>query len=545
MARNSCLILFILLWAGSIGAQNRYMVFFTDKASSTYTIDAPLEFLSQRSIDRRLKNGVALNEQDLPVNPDYIQDVKDVTGAEVFFKTKWMNGILVQMDPAKVTEVEALGSVQSVILVAPGVRLSTVKEEIAIPEIFTDPAPSGLTTNTQLNMLGAIAMHDAGYTGDGILMAVFDGGFEGVNTGSAFAHLHNSSKVVATYDFIENTDNPYQYDDHGTQVLSCIAARYSTTISGTGPDVSLILAVTEEVYQTDGSTDSEYWIEEYNWLFAAEKADSAGVDIIHTSVGYSTFGPLSGTNNYEYMNYSYSDMDGQTATITKAAEWASERGILVVTSAGNAGNDSWFYITAPADGQNVLSVGSVNASKTKSGFSSFGPTSDNRIKPDVAAMGSSTVVISSSGNIGTNSGTSFAAPLIAGFAASVWQAYPELTRAEIFDLIRNSGSLAANPNNQLGYGIPNYLTIIGEPLSTEREQIFEVFPIPAFFDLTIKTKSLQPSEYIVVDIEGRTRLSGVFEGASHRLSLEDLSTGLYFLRLTSDGFSETVKLLKN
>ena len=522
------------------------MVFFKDKANSPFTLESPTDFLSQKSLDRRLKNGVALNERDLPVNPSYIHSVTAIGGIEVYFRSKWMNGILVQMDPSKVGDVEALSDiVQSVILVAPGVRLSNVKEEIVIPNTFTNPSPTSTATNTQLNMLGASRMHKDGYTGAGILMAVFDGGFQGVNTRAAFEHLHVNNRIVATYDYVENTDNPYQYDDHGTQVLSCIVSNYGTSISGTGPDVSLILAVTEEVYETNGTTDSEYWVEEYNWLFAAEMADSAGVDIIHSSVGYSTFGPLSGTNNYEYMNYTYSDMDGSTATITKAAEWASERGILVVTSAGNEGGSSWQYITAPADGPNVLTVGSVNSLRTKSGFSSFGPTADGRTKPDVAAMGSSTVVISKYGNVVTNSGTSFSAPLIAGFAASIMQAFPELTRAEIFELIRNSGSQSSNPDNSLGYGVPNYLTIIGEPLGIDYSPIFEVFPIPTQSNLNIRTKGHMSSEYVLIDMQGKEVFSGSFEGLNHQLFIPQLRSGIYFLKLSSDGATETFKLLKN
>ena len=521
------------------------MVFFKDKANTPFTLESPADYLSQKSLDRRLKNGVVLNELDLPVDPAYIQSVNSLGGIEVYFRSKWMNGILVEMDPSKVGDVMNLDIVQSVILVAPGVRLSNVKEEIVIPNTFTNPNSTTTTTDTQLNMLGVARMHEDGYTGAGILMAVFDGGFQGVNNRAAFEHLHANNKIVASYDYVENTDNPYQYDDHGTEVLSCIAAKFGTSISGTGPDVALILAVTEEVYETNGTTDSEYWIEEYNWLFAAEMADSAGVDIIHSSVGYSTFGPLSGTNDYEYMNYSYADMDGATTTITKAAEWASERGILVVSSAGNAGGSSWNYITAPADGPNVLSVGSVTASGVKSGFSSFGPTFDGRIKPDVAAMGSSTVVVSADGNIRTSNGTSFAGPLIAGFAASLMQAYSELTSVEIIDLIRRSGSQAANPDNELGYGIPNYLTIIGEPLSIDPKPVFEVFPIPIQSNLNVKNLSQRPISYLLIDIQGKVVFSGSFEGLNHQLSISQLRSGIYFLKLSYDGATETFKLLKN
>jgi hypothetical protein len=532
MAWSKSLFVWLLFLALTSGAQDRYMVFFTDKEGTPFSLDEPLEFLSQRALDRQAKEGYVLTVEDLPVNPAYVQTLKEIEGVEVFFTSRWMNAALVQMHGTLEQTVRELSFVKELEFVAPNAVLSYEKIPIEIAETFTTPTATTNTTATQVNMLGANQLHADGFTGEGILVAVFDGGFAGVNLRAPFAALHQENRIVGTFDYVENSGNPYLYDDHGTRVLACIAAEYSTSFKGTAPDVSVILAVTEEVA-------TEFRVEEYNWLLAAEMADSAGVDIINSSLGYTDFDNAS-------MNYTYADMDGATTVVTRAATKAAERGILVVNSAGNSGASSWYYIGAPADSPEVLAVGAVTSTGTKAGFSSFGPTADGRKKPDISAMGSLATVVDEDGNIVRSSGTSFSSPIMAGFAASLWQAFPELTRTELMRNIKESGTLASNPDNSLGWGIPNYLVILDQqPLSSDNEAFqINIYPNPAVRSLTIKRNFSSSLYYTLTNVKGQITKSGVMNIHDDVLSLDDVATGIYFLHVQSDNFSETVKLLK-
>ena len=316
-------------------------------------------------------------------------------------------------------------------------------------------------------MLGIHSMHEADYTGEGIIIAILDSGFPGVNTLSAFEHLLSEGRIMqdVSLDFVHNTPDVFQYDDHGTEVMSVMAAQVPDAFIGGAYGATFQLFVTEEV-------PTEYRVEEYNWLFAAERADSAGADIIHSSLGYYDFDDAS-------MNYSVEQMDGQTTVVTRAAQWAADRGILVVTSAGNEGNiSSWRMVSAPADGRDVLAVGGVNSNFQKTGSSSTGPTADNRIKPDLAALGAGVKVVRATGQISTSSGTSLAAPLVTSLAAGLWQRYPELSNTELIELLKETASQANQPDNLLGYGIPNYTAVVNFREQTPQTELFAVFPNP-------------------------------------------------------------------
>jgi serine protease AprX len=274
------------------------------------------------------------------------------------------------------------------------------------------------------------------------MIGIFDAGFAGVNQSIYFDHLFENDKIIAVQDFVRNSGDVYQYDDHGTGVLSSISGYEESVYEGVAYDADIILCVTEDV-------PTEYIIEEYNWIFAAEFADSAGVDIINTSLGYNTFDDIS-------MNYKYDDLDGDIARITRATDIAASKGILCVVSVGNEGSNNWEKLVAPADADSALAVGAVSSDFQYLNFSSSGPTSDERIKPDVAALGQGTKIIQYNGEISTGSGTSFASPMIAGLAAGLWQAYPELDNMEIIGLIRKGGSQFMQPDTLIGYGVPDY-----------------------------------------------------------------------------------------
>jgi hypothetical protein len=327
-------------------------------------------------------------------------------------------------------------------------------------------------------MLNGIALHDLGYDGMGMTIAVLDAGFTNTNTIPAFSYLWNNNRILGYKDFVSpQAPNLFSSHTHGTSVLSTMGAYLPGDMVGTAPQASYWLLRSE-----DGAT--EYLVEELNWVSAAEFADSVGADIINSSLGYTTF-------DNPAQDHTYQDMNGNTTPVTIGADKAVSKGMIVVNSAGNSGGSSWQYIGAPADGDSVFSIGAVNSIGAYVSFSSTGPTSDGRTKPDVVAQGSGTTIINAgTGNVSTGSGTSFSSPVTAGMVSCLWQAHPNRRNTEILEAIRQSGSLAGNPDQQLGWGIPNYLTahnLLSLPVSHNFSLKLKVFLEGAFNGLTMNT----------------------------------------------------------
>lgn len=524
------------LGLGHLSAQDRYMVFFTDKTANGYTIDSPEQFLSQRALQRRQRQQIPIDQNDLPVNRAYVDALKAL-GAETYFQTKWLNGVLIQTESSLITDIASLSFVSHTEYVAPGATLSADGSDT--DGITSSNGSESAQSRFQNNMLGIDAMHDAGYAGQGILIAVFDEGFSNLSSIAAFDHLFSDNRILYTQDFTTNRSGVENNVSHGRRVLSVLAAK-SEELTGTAPEATYILSITE--------APGEYRIEEYNWLFAAEKADSAGVDIINTSLGYNLFQDPS-------MDYSLDQMDGQTTLITRATNLAASKGIALVTSAGNTGQSTqWPIITAPGDSPYNLAVGSVNAALEKARISSIGPTADNRIKPDVAALGISTAVASDNGSVTFSDGTSFASPLVAGLMAGVWQAYPELTAAELLNVIRLSGSQYDNPDNELGFGIPNFVTIV---------QLIEEIDLPTVDDLTVYPNPTQnsfvnlafdesffnePVNVQLVRINGQVINRYDFTPTERdnriQVGLDNTPAGLYLLKIAGTGGTFTKKVIR-
>ncbi|MBX0334944.1 S8 family serine peptidase [Pontibacter sp. HSC-14F20] len=446
----SCL-LFIALFAeaqGSGGAEQKHLIYFTDKNDSPYTLEKPALYLSAKAIDRRNKQGIALSVRDLPVNPSYVSGLK-ATGAKVFYTSRWFNAAVVQCSPEKLAELQTLayvkGTQQLNRIPTSNKKATQSKDSLTLTKTSFDPSYFGPSFH-QSDMLGIPELHAAGYQGESMTIAVFDAGFPGVNSINAFSHLFQNGQLKGTYDFVGNKKDVYGHSQHGTSVLSTMAAYEPGRIVGTAPKANYYLFRTE-----DAAT--EHNIEEVNWLLAAEFADSAGVDVINSSLGYTLFDAPS-------YSYTYSELNGNTTIITRAADLAAATGMLVVTSAGNEGNKAWRYISAPADADSVLTVGAVDSLAVHALFSSVGPTADQRLKPDVVAMGQQVYVLSSSGNLGRSSGTSFSGPIMAGMVACIWQARPALTNMELLELMRQLGSHYKNPNNTIGYGIPTFTRLV-------------------------------------------------------------------------------------
>ena len=512
----------------SLSQANRYMVFFSDKADSPYRIEDPGAFLSQRAIDRRVRQNITITEEDLPVNPAYIEGLRALD-IETYFVTKWMNGVLVQAEGSKLPAIQALDFVSHIDYVAPGPKLT--------PEIEPDPGfmeaepvdRGALSNVMQRDMLGGDVMNEAGYTGEDVWIAFMDGGFRNVNQATYFAYLFNAGQYLGGKDFVTNGANPFQYSLHGTGVLSTVVGDAGSDFRGIAPDCSVLLLVTED-------TREEFRIEEYNWLFGAEYADSLGIDIISSSLGYSYFDDPS-------MDYTNADLDGETAVITRASELAFSKGMLMVTSAGNSGSSTWRLISAPADGKNVLAVGAVDGNRQRASFSSVGPTADGRIKPDVVAQGSGTALFQS--GYTTSNGTSFSSPLITGLAAGLWQANPDWNNEQLLQAIKSRGSRFGSPDNLVGYGIPHFesdrVWDIGEP-----GVAWSLHPNPVSQGLiTLETLNTDLEEVHIYNDQGQSIpvVTTKQESRTIHLDLSDKASGIYFLKLRTERGSETIRIL--
>lgn len=546
---KTLLVGFIILGSSQILAQDadRYFVFFKNKGAKTnqYALNQPSEYLTQRALDRRIKENVNIDSIDLPVNNDYISNIREA-GVDVFFASKWLNGVLVEACGFEIAEIENLPFVDSTRLIAYNSRLVKEQEQVQLPILFEEPPEVIADTRIQLMMLGADVMHSDSLVGEGVRIAVLDNGFKGVNRFKPFQHIWENDLIIGTRDFVENSGNVFQFGSHGTSVFSIIGAKYvtdSTEFYGIANGAEFILCVTEDA-------EGENTIEEYNWILAAEYADSLGVDVINSSLSYRTF-------DIDEHDYSFDDIDGKTSIISKAASIAARKGIIVVNSAGNDGRRSSpsNLIHPPADADSILVVGSVDPDFRRSAFSSVGPTADGRIKPDVAAFGNGVAIVRGNGDIEKGGGTSFASPLIAGFAAGIMQAYPDWTSQEVIKAIKESGHNAEAPDSLVGYGVPNYTFISAESnrkinVNDILEDKITFYPNPFTgdklyfvteqgFDSSILIRILDPKGSYIYN---QTFLPEQL-GKTIEIPINSVQQGVYYLFLQSENTQRVVKLI--
>lgn len=526
-------------------AENSYRIFFTDKNHSNYTIENPLEFLSQKAIDRRIRQNIEIVENDLPVSKYYIDSLKNL-GLTVLNESKWFNSAVIYSSDQDlidtITSLEFIKSVQK----SQG-KLSTneflpAPKEIINNNFTFDKSLDYGEGETQISMINGLTLHNAGYKGQNMTIAVIDAGFYNVDILPAFDSLWLNNQILGIKDFVDKDVQVFDASNHGMKVLSVIGGNIPGQLIGTAPKAKFWLLRSEQ-------TASEFSIEEDNWVAAAEFADSVGVDIINSSLGYSEFDDTS-------QNYHYSDMDGNTTFVTKGADMAASKGILVVNSAGNLGDDPWKYISAPADADSVLTVGAVDSFATLAYFSSLGPTSDGRIKPNVVAMGYKTAVQGIDGNITYSNGTSVSSPIISGMAACLWQKYPELTNMEIIEKIEQSSHQYSNPDNEMGYGIPDF----GEAAELENINLIsvinngafiETYPNPFIDNLTIEIllKNITTLNIEIYSSSG-TKIKEINTKSQSLKSVIKLSNlgnypaGIYILKIKIDNQYITKKISK-
>jgi subtilisin family serine protease len=440
-------LFFMLLFSASCFASAEksfcFRLYLNHKGISSYKIIEPEKFLSPAAIERRFLREVMIDESDFPISEQLIDEIKSFD-FRLVTQSKWLKTLVVETaDSFKINRLKRSMDIDSIRCVWNDEgRLDTKPcEEDTSRFISRDKnleIEYGYADN-QIRMLNGTALHEKGYKGKNMRIAVIDAGFMNVNRIDAFSGL----RLLGVHNITFPNHNLYCEDEHGTKVLSCMAADLPGIITGTAPQAEYLLIKSED-------TRGEFPIEEDFWVAAVEYADSLGIDVISSSLGYYKFDNIS---SY----YSHADINGKTALTSKAAEIASRKGILLVNSAGNEANGDWKKIIFPADAENILTVGSVTTDKEKSSFASVGLTADFRIKPDVVALGSNCCVINSAGQIQIVNGTSFSAPIIAGLATCLWQAFPLLKNTEIIQLIRESSSQFQLPDAQLGYGIPDFI----------------------------------------------------------------------------------------
>ena len=524
---NLLIIANCLLIIGNCSAQlpAKYLITFKDKTNSPYSVTKPLEFLSQRSVNRRQKQNITVKTRDLPVNPSYISEIKKI-GAKVWYTSRWMNSALIQTSEANLQTILKLPFVKGLeinsSIDSPSSRGS---RRVSKFESLENEAYNYGFARIQNEMIGVDAMHESGFKGEGMLIGVFDSGFYKTDSIGAFKHLFDEKRIVGTYDFVKKEVSVYEDDDHGTGVLSCMGAFLEGEFIGTAPKASYLLLRTEDA-------PSEYIIEEANWLFAAEYADSVGVDLINSSLGYTTF-------DDESTNHTYEQLDGNTTIAARAADWAASVGIICVVSAGNDGNSDWKYISTPADADSIITVGSVDANRQYATSSSRGIPTDNRIKPDLVAMGRGVALITPENQVSSASGTSFSSPILCGMIAGYWQANPSLTAMQIMDNVRKSGSQASKPDKILGYGIPNLF-------KKDKKSLFIVYPNPSKNEVTIEINDFKGISYDlnIYDISGKFIFNETIKNRIQTISVEKIPSGIYFLRVGNEEKSSVVKLIK-
>jgi hypothetical protein len=512
-----------------------YRIYFKDKGNSSPGDFLPEQLLSERAIERRQKAGLdLLDYRDLPVSLEYLNEIT-AKGLTLHSTSKWMNTALFKSSQAINTDfLMKLPFVCNLKQVKVPGKKNSGSDKLN----FEQEASSAATYDQPVIMLNGYALHNQGFYGKGILIAVLDGGFDNAEEISSLADLRNRNGIKATYDFVKNTEFVYNSSTHGTAVLSVLSGRLPFIIEGTAPEADYLLLKTEDV-------DSEFPCEEDFWAAGAEYADSAGADIISSSLGYSTFDDPA-------MSYKYSDLNGNKAFVTSAADIAVSKGILVFNSAGNERNKSWGKIICPADGDSVIAVGAVDSNNRIADFSSEGPSFDRQIKPDNAAMGVAVPVQTTISTTGKANGTSFSCPVLSGMTACLMQALPKAKNTDIIKALRESSDRFYAPDSLYGYGIPDMgsaLLRLQDMFVLKPVEISVALPNPTTGEFEIIFR--EPYEKIVMEIysvSGKIickKEINTFAGRLLKINeLVNREQGLYVIRITTPAAKIVHKVIK-
>lgn len=543
---------FFFFGARSFAQYPKWIIQFTDKNNSPYSFNDPSAYLSQKAIDRRTKYNIAIDSTDLPVNPSYIQQVLAQGDVTYLSQAKWLNQILIYCtDNATIDKINQLSFVKKSQSI--GNLISTHKEQKPkelIQKINSSSFTGGTTTDTldygnsfnQVHIHNGEHLHNKGFTGDGITIAILDGGFYHYKELGAFDSMRLQNRLLGVNDFVEFDGSVDEDDAHGMYCLSTIAANIPGTMVGTAPHASFWLMRTENVF-------SEYPIEEHNWAAAAAFADSAGADMISSSLGYYYFDDPS-------FDHSYNDFYANSTIVSIAAETAAKKGMIVSNSAGNEGSKTWKYIIFPADADSICTVGAVDNNGNIASFSSYGYP--GKIKPNVVSVGAGTVIMGTNNVPVTGNGTSFSNPNLNGLIACLWQAFPEFNNMTILNAVYESADRYNNPDNRYGFGIPNMKKAYIILKKKQNEQLYGnefLFATPNPFTNQIDVKFIAQKEgeisLSLLNDNGDV-ISPLFFNAEEQeiydttfTALENLPPGNYVVKYNDGVNVKMVTLVKN
>ncbi len=523
-ATKKIVFLFLLLSSLSYSQNYYFEVVFKNKGNAS--LSNPQQFLSVSSIEKKLKRGVAVDESDVPVDASYLTALEQL-GVDAVKQSKWRNSALVvTSDTSLIEPLRMLPFVKSALYFCKTAGALKTQNKFNSEELQWYAHSYGEAIN-QLSMLNGHFLHERGFSGEGVDIAIFDAGFPKIFP--AITLLEMNQQIKSTFDFVDHDISVFEKDNHGAMVLSVMASN-DAYIYGAAPKSNYHLFITE-----DAATES--LLEEYNWLMAAEMADSIGVDVVNSSLGYTTFDDAS-------TNHTYADMDGKTTLVTQAANMLFRKGVLVVASAGNQGADAWHYIGAPADGDSVLAVGAVDRYENYAFFSSTGKSFDGDIKPNVSAQGEQTVIARTAMGYFAASGTSFSGPLVAGLSACYWQAFPHLKNWELKNQIEQNASGYNSPDSLLGFGLPNYMKMYMKAKPSDQYTYGQSFlislrnnPFTNEVGIELYSAIAQEVRFVLLDVNGKTICDETKEVQENQYlifgleNLDRLSSGMYFLRV--------------
>ncbi|HYJ37335.1 MAG TPA: S8 family peptidase [Chitinophagaceae bacterium] len=551
----------------SSGQYTRIIVELTDKKGTQFTLSNPSAYLSAKAIQRRTMHNIAIDSTDLPISKTYLDSIAAVPNVTIRNQSKWLNQILIiTSDPNALTKINSFPFVRATKEVAPAARPN---EEIIskkideayelggeiLSKINKASRTNGVQdlqyggTFNQIHIHEGEYLHNLGFTGNGITIAVLDAGFLSYKTNPAFDSLRLQGRVLGEWDYVMNEASVNEDHFHGAYCLSIIAANRPGVIVGSAPHASFWLLRTEDVF-------TEYPVEEQNWAAAAEFADSAGTDMISTSLGYNLF-------DNPVFNHIYPERNGNTTIITRAADLAAHKGILVTASAGNDGTrtDDYKFVSCPADADSVLTVGATNGAGAVAGFSCWGPNSAGKVKPNVVSVGQGTILATVTGNPAGGNGTSYANPNLAGLVACLWEAFPEFNNMEIIDVVQRSADHYMNPDGRFGHGIPNFRIAYDILLKERQRRKYETvlggdwikaYPVPYTSNFSVVIKS-------AIDGKASLQLSDAMGRQIERKNLEIatdqyyqitfanaavLAKGVYFIRYNDGKNKKTIRVVK-
>ncbi len=533
------LVVAILCIQQSFAQNQDAWVIFADKENVEASLADPILIMTQEAIDRKTLQGTPIDERDVPINENYVTQIKNASGITVLSKSKWMNCVYIIGSQSNIEALLDLPFVTNVEYADTSLNLfpgAPIENKFALEEANQRINYNYGSAANQIEMLSGDYLHELDYTGEGMIVAVLDAGFPSIDTNPGFQKMRDENRILGTYDFEARTENVDGTSSHGFNTSSDIGGFLQDEFVGTAPQASFYFFVTE--YTPTETPAEEAW-----WVEALERSDSLGVDVVNTSLGYRVF------DNPNY-DYSYEDLNGQTTFSARGANIAFDKGMILVTSAGNGGNSSFPTVGTPGDSPGTLTIGAVSSNGNYASFSSIGPTVDGRIKPDVMAQGASAAVISTSGGVDFSSGTSFSSPIMAGVVTCLWQARLQTPNGTIMQIIRESANLYNNPTDEMGYGIPNFEDAYAalQQLGLEDEFLmsnFALYPNPVTSKINISfPEGISNATFTIYSILGNKVLSTEISRSLNSVNMEALNSGMYIASINSNNKQISFKIIK-